>query len=213
MARRNFLIIAGIALLAGAAAPAATTAPEPSLGQVLDEALDDERKARATYEAVLAKFGDVRPFSNIVLSEERHEQHLLPLYERYDLEVPEDRWKPESIELPGSVAESCKLAVEAEKSNVAMYDVLLASVDQEDVRGTLVMLRARSLERHLPAFERCASGGGSQGRGKGHGKGGGGGQGFCGGSGGKGHGKGGGGFGGGQGYCGGKGCGSCAKSD
>ena len=57
--------------------------------------------------------------------------------------------------------------------------VLLASVTQEDVRGTLEMLRARSHERHLPAFERCASRTG-RGGGRGQGRGG---MGFCGGAG------------------------------
>ena len=113
------------------------------------------------------------------MAEQRHEEHLLPLFERYDLAVPDDRWAPEKIELPGSVGEACRLAVEAEKSNLAMYDALLASVTQDDVRGTLEMLRARSHERHLPAFERCASRTG-RGGGRGEGRGG---MGFCGGAG------------------------------
>jgi rubrerythrin len=192
-----------LAMLAGGAALAGTTQPQRSLSQLLNEALDDERKARATYEAVVAKFGDVRPFSNIVMAETRHEEHLLPLFERYDLVVPEDRWKPERIQLPGTFGEACRLAVESEKGNVAMYDLLLASVTQEDVRGTLEMLRARSQERHLPAFERCAS---RPGRGGGRGQGFGG-MGFCGAGGGKGHG------GGKGGYCGNGDCGTCSRAD
>jgi rubrerythrin len=201
MARRIPFVFIAVALLVGALALAGSTTPDLSLGQVLNEALDDERRARAIYEAVVAKFGDVRPFSNIVLAEARHEKHLLPLYERYDLAVPDDPWTVEKIEVPASIAESCRQAVEAEKSNVAMYDVLLASVTQEDVRGTLELLRARSLERHLPAFERCA-GGGRQGRGRGFGPGGGQG-GFCGGGNGKG---------GGEEFCAGKECGFCSKA-
>ena len=37
-----------------------------NLEAVLLEALDDERKAEATYAAVIEKFGEVRPFINII---------------------------------------------------------------------------------------------------------------------------------------------------
>ena len=62
-------------------------------------ALDDEYKARATYRQVLADFGEVRPFSNIVEAEQRHIDALLVLFERYGIEVPDDPW-------PGRAARS-----------------------------------------------------------------------------------------------------------
>ena len=46
-----------------------------NLEAVLLEALDDERKAEATYAAVIEKFGEVRPFINIIDAERR--QHVL----------------------------------------------------------------------------------------------------------------------------------------
>ena len=60
--------------------------------QGLADALDDEYKARATYAQVIADFGGVRPFVNIVEAEERHISALLGLFERYDIAVPQDRW-------------------------------------------------------------------------------------------------------------------------
>ncbi|WP_257556844.1 hypothetical protein [Sphingobium sp. CFD-2] len=36
------------------------------LANILLDALEDERKAEATYAAVIEKFGPVRPFSNII---------------------------------------------------------------------------------------------------------------------------------------------------
>lgn len=45
---------------------------EPDLEQILREALEDERKAEATYMAVIEKFGPIRPFINIVFAENRH---------------------------------------------------------------------------------------------------------------------------------------------
>jgi rubrerythrin len=139
-------------------------------GKALREALEDERKARATYEAILDRLGDeTRPFRNIVRAEQRHEDHLLPLFEKYGVSVPDDPWKSAEIEVPATRAEACREAVEAERKNGALYDALIEAVEQDDVRETFEMLRDRSVERHLPAFERCAAGGG-KGQGRGSGK-------------------------------------------
>ena len=42
------------------------------LTKILLHALDDERKAEAAYAAVIAKFGPIQPFSNIIGAEQRH---------------------------------------------------------------------------------------------------------------------------------------------
>ena len=55
------------------------------LRSVLVEAINDEYKARATYRLVISKFGEIRPFTNIVEAEGRHIQALLPLFDKYDI--------------------------------------------------------------------------------------------------------------------------------
>jgi rubrerythrin len=138
--------------------------------EALDEALDDEYKARATYAAVIERFGDVRPFSNIIESEGRHIDALLGVYRRHDLEPPADRWTGR-IEAPASVEEACRRGVAAERDNDAMYARLLDQVDDPDIRAVMTRLRDASRERHLPAFERCLErGGGCGGGGRGHGR-------------------------------------------
>ena len=47
------------------------------LRRVLTEALNDEYKARATYQLVTRTFGEIRPFINIVEAENRHIQALI----------------------------------------------------------------------------------------------------------------------------------------
>lgn len=136
----------------------------------LDEALDDEYKARATYRAVLARFGEVRPFSNIVESEEQHIQALLAVYDRHDIDPPADRWAGR-VEAPASVEAACRLGVEAERENDGMYVRLLEVVGDPDIREVMARLREASRERHLPAFERCLQRGGGRGRGMGGGRG------------------------------------------
>lgn len=142
----------------------------------MEEALEDEHKARATYRAVLAAFGPVRPFVNIVESEGRHAAALENLFVRHGLAAPQDRWDGR-VAAPPTLADACKAAVAAEVENAAMYDRLLGQVAALDVRAVLERLRDASQQNHLPAFRRCLSrmrdgndaeqdGGAGQGRGR-----------------------------------------------
>ncbi|MBW2423648.1 MAG: DUF2202 domain-containing protein [Deltaproteobacteria bacterium] len=123
--------------------------------EALRAALDDEYKARATYRAVLDTFGAIRPFVNIVESEERHIEALTRLFERHGFELPPDEWK-DRVAPPESVAVACAKGVEAEVENAALYEELLeAARGHPDVEETFRNLLSASQENHLPAFERC----------------------------------------------------------
>ncbi len=137
------------------------------LKAVLIEAINDEYKSRAMYRAAISKFGEIRPFTNIVEAEGRHIDALLPLFDKYGFAVPEDDW-PSRIESPASILEACRLGVEAEIENAEMYFRLLESTtDYPDAQAVLKQLQRASKENHLPAFQRCVERGGSQGRGRG----------------------------------------------
>jgi hypothetical protein len=124
--------------------------------EALHEALDDERHAIAFYTAVIDKFGNVRPFVNIVRAEERHEAALLRLFAMYDLDVPKDRWTEHEFDVPDTRAAACAASVDAEIENIAMYDRFLEFVEEPYIRQVFQNLRAASADRHLPAFQRCA---------------------------------------------------------
>ena len=126
-------------------------------------ALDDERKAKAFYEAVIAEHGEIRPFSNIVGAEARHESALMALTEKYDIKAPADRWASSKVDVPQTLPATFREAIKLEQENVAMYDGFLKAIQQEDIRSVMNQLRWASQERHLPALERHATGG--QGRG------------------------------------------------
>ena len=123
--------------------------------QALLEALDDEHRAWATYDQVLADFGDVRPFSNIREAEARHIQALQGLFERYGLVVPANPW-PGKVERYSSLRAACAAAVASEIANGEMYQRLLGQTWRDDILAVLRNLQAASQERHLPAFRRCA---------------------------------------------------------
>lgn len=120
------------------------------------EALDDEYKAHTTYAQVLIDFGHVLPFANIIDAEARHIEALTRLMQRYEVPVPSNPWIGK-VPRFASVAEACAASVEAEIDNGVLYDRLMAAIVRPDIRDVLRRLRDASQERHLPAFQRCAS--------------------------------------------------------
>ena len=141
--------------------------PNPSTGLSdaeqadLVAALDDEYMARATYAQVIADFGAVRPFVNIVDAEGRHVEALLNLFHRYGVPVPADTWSGR-VPRYASIPEACVAAVAAEIENGEMYDRLVAGTDRADILAVYRNLQAASQERHLPAFRRFAGRGGNE---------------------------------------------------
>jgi hypothetical protein len=130
--------------------------------QALQDALDDEYRAHTTYDQVIRDFGPVRPFVNIVDAEARHVSALLSLFEKYGIEASANRW-PGKVPRFSSVHEACTAAVQGETENVALYDRVLKTTRRPDILSVYQALRSASLDRHLPAFQRCAQG--SPGRG------------------------------------------------
>lgn len=126
-----------------------------SLSNALIEAINDEYKSRAAYNAVISKFGEIRPFINIVAAEGRHVEALLPLFTKYNIAIPIDAWNSR-IEPPDTILEACQLGVKDEIENAEMYDRLLDStIDYPDVQEVLRRLQRASKDNHLPAFQRC----------------------------------------------------------
>jgi hypothetical protein len=118
------------------------------------DALDEEHKAHATYCQVIADFGEVGPFVDIVESEGRAVATLTELMQRYEVPVPDNPW-PGKVTRYGSVAQACADAVDAELGNAAIYDRLLDTIDRADICDVFQDLREVSQGRHLPAFRRC----------------------------------------------------------
>ena len=125
-----------------------------NLEAVLLEALDDERKAEATYAAVIKKFGEVRPFINIIAAERRHSTAIERQMVRLGFPIPTDHWEGKGA-APATLAEACRMAIEAEIENIALYDRLLPAIPDDVVLQVLQNLQDASRDNHLPAFRRC----------------------------------------------------------
>jgi len=138
-------------------APQATAPPKPlpkASVEALQLLLEDERRAEALYAAVLQKHGDVRPFSNIIEAERRHQGALEGLFETYGLKVPANPWKDKPAAAPDTFRAACEAGAQAEVENVALYDRLMKTVTEPDLLQVFERLRWASQERHLPAFQR-----------------------------------------------------------
>lgn len=138
--------------------------------QALNEVLDDEYRAFATYEQVLADFGDAQPFSNIRDAEGRHIEALYTLFARYGLSVPENPWLGK-VERYASLQAACEAGVAAEIANAELYERLLKAIVHPDIVRVFHNLRDASQQRHLSAFQRCAQGSEAGGGHHGHGAG------------------------------------------
>lgn len=123
-----------------------------SVEEMLVYALQDEYLARAEYELILEEWGIQRPFANILRSEEQHIAALLPLFDRYGVEVPEDT-AAEHVIMPENRKEAFEIGIHAEKENIAMYAAFLESNElPRDVHNVFSAL-LRGSQNHLRAFE------------------------------------------------------------
>lgn len=118
------------------------------------DALDDLHRAHATYAQVVADFGEVMPFANIVGSKERHIVSLAELMRRFEVPVPTNPWAAK-VARYGSVADACADAVAAERESAALCSRLLANAVRSEIRDVLHELGEASKNRHGPAFQRC----------------------------------------------------------
>lgn len=125
--------------------------------EALRAAINDEYHAKALYQKTIDSFGATRPFVNLVNAEKQHIERLRPLFTKYGVAIPSDN---AAGQLPALTTrqEACQIGVTAEKDNAAMYAELLTFVREADIRLVFQQLQKVSLNNHLPALERCASG-------------------------------------------------------
>lgn len=161
------LVVVGSIGLAARGVPADTSpALDAQTQTAIVAALDDERKAQATYQAVIDRYGEVMPFANIIRAEVRHERNLLSLFEKYGVPVPVNGWTTRGLKAPDSLKAAYDEGIAFEKANAEMYSRFLAFVKEDDIRSVFEYNRSASVDNHLRAFERFAAGGGP-GRGRG----------------------------------------------
>ena len=165
ISRKPSAIVTATTVLAACASP--LQAASSADAKALSMALEDEYRAEATYDAVLVSFPGARPFINIIEAERRHADRVRTEMDRVGITYAKTNPYLGTLKAPASVLEACKQGIVAEEENIALYDRLLPSVTDGQIRATLTALQSASLERHLPAFQRCVARGGAMGAGRG----------------------------------------------
>lgn len=159
------LSLATTGILAAIPIPAVAHELDTPALEAIHTALHNEHKAWSTYNAILQNHGNIGPFSNIIIAEQRHADMLGELLIKYNQPIPQNPYETGTKAkplAPNSLLEACEIGVEAEIENVALYDNKLLPMvkNYPDVEAVLVQLRDASGQRHLPASERCVSRGG-----------------------------------------------------
>lgn len=136
-------------------AEAAKADKQLTLENILNYAIQDEFLARARYLLAIEKFGQQRPFINIINAEENHISYLIPLFTKYNVVLPLDD-SGYYVKVPVNIVESLEEGVQGEIENIAMYERFLNQNIPNDVKNVFILLRKAS-ENHLQAFQRALS--------------------------------------------------------
>ncbi|RPF53452.1 ferritin-like domain-containing protein [Aquisalibacillus elongatus] len=135
-------------------AKGALSASALDLSQMLTYAIQDEYLAQSRYQVVINEFGAVRPFTQIQQAEVRHINALIPLFNQYQIPIPEDDSR-QYVMTPITLKQAFDEGVEGEIDNISMYNRFLNLDIPNDVRFVFTQLRDASLN-HLEAFRRGA---------------------------------------------------------
>jgi hypothetical protein len=137
-----------------------------TIEQMLTYAMQDEYLALAEYTKITEVFGAQRPFSNIMRAETTHIALLNPLFEKYDVKIPQNT-ASRYVVVPADITSALKAGVDAELKNIGMYELFLKQSLPDDVKSVFTSLMNAS-QKHLNAFSRNNTRmGGRNGRGMG----------------------------------------------
>jgi hypothetical protein len=119
-------------------------------------AAEDEYLAHGEYDAIMKKFGSMRPYSNIIEAEEQHLAWLKAEYKTRGLAFPADG-SASHIAVPANLKAAAQAGVDAEIANIKMYESFLsrpelAKPENASIKTLFEQLK-RASENHLRAFK------------------------------------------------------------
>lgn len=123
-----------------------------TINDMLMYAVQDEYLAHGEYLAIVDKFGNQKPYTNIISAEETHLAYLKEVYLAYGLDFPADE-STSHIIVPANLLEAAETGVQAEIDNIAMYEIFLTYDLPENVYKVFSALKSGS-DSHLLAFQK-----------------------------------------------------------
>lgn len=120
----------------------------------LNAALELEYRSLARYENAIRQLGAVQPLERIVAADSMHIQILETLHRHYGVPLPA---APRRVRFPRctDLRRTCDAAIAAEKERIGIYQQLIESAGEADIRAELRNLARAAREGHLPALRGC----------------------------------------------------------
>ncbi len=141
----------------GSTAGVANGTVTAEVAAAVQQAHTAERTALATYENVVAKFGDRNPFVNVIESERQHVATVAKVAADHSITLSTASVSVSANAAPATFGEACTAGVTTERQTIAMYDQLLPKVAAyADITTAFTSLRQSSQDNHLVAFQRCS---------------------------------------------------------
>lgn len=130
---------------------------EPILHQALRIAIYNEFGAYEAYMKVIEKFGEVAPFTNIIMSKQRNFISFISMMQKYGVAPPINDWAAKA-EIPNTLDKCCELGMNVETANIALYEHLLSyTAEYPDITDIFFRIQAASYNNHLRAFKNYQS--------------------------------------------------------
>jgi Uncharacterized protein conserved in archaea len=128
-------------------AKAAKADEELTLSDMLTYAIQDEYLAKSRNQLVISKFGQEKPFPNILKSEMAHIASLKPLFAKYNVPIPPDD-SLQYVKAPDNLRGSFEAGMQGEIESMEMYERFLKENIPEDVKSVFIQLKKGALN-HL----------------------------------------------------------------
>ena len=123
---------------------------QTSLKAALDTVLADEYKARAEYEAIVDTFGAQNPYVQLINAETNHINALSRVYTAFGWTIPSDNGAASAV-VPTSLDNAYQIGIDAETSNIALYQTYLNTDLPTSIQRIFANLQ-RASENHLSVF-------------------------------------------------------------
>jgi hypothetical protein len=119
LASRIFALVVALAMITAASVTAlaeygsgaVTDGGTYTTEEMLVYAIEDEYMALGEYQAIIAEYGESRPFTNLIEAEQHHIELLEPLFAEYGVTLPEND-AASRVTVPDSLALAYELGIE-----------------------------------------------------------------------------------------------------
>ncbi len=120
----------------------------------LNAAYKDECKDQYFFKKAIEKFPDASGFIKIMNSEQNHVTTLEGVFNKYEIEIPKNL-DFSDIVIPTALDNACAMGLKFEKENVDMYQNFLKTVTNNYLKTVFEDLRDITINRNIPAVEKC----------------------------------------------------------